>query len=274
MKSILIPTDFSETSRNASLYAINMVKAIGIPKLIFYHFYETKLVFTPSGKLDEVATIEPSRAKSEEDLQNFIDSLGSISDKIEVELYQGASSINEGILEISKITNPDLIIMGITGGGILKETFLGTHTLSVAKQGNIPVLIIPNKAVFNHYGNVTILSDFKEVEKYTPVEKMKTILDHGKTDLTILHLLNSTEQVEDTHPEKVILEKLFVAYSPKFKYKKSEHFTDDIIDYISENNVDIITVFPKYHGLIETLFNSHTKKLAFHSQVPLLVMHN
>jgi nucleotide-binding universal stress UspA family protein len=274
MKSILIPTDFSATSRNASLYAVNMATTIGIPKLIFYHFYETKLVFTPAGKLDEAATIEPSRAKSEEDLQNFVDSLGTISEKIEVELYQGASSVNEGILEVSKITNPDLIIMGITGGGILKETFLGTHTLSVAKQGNIPVLIIPNKATFNHYGNVTILSDFKDVEKYTPVEKLKTILDHGKTDLSILHLLKSGEQVDDTHPEKLKLEQLFKSYSPKFQYKKSEHFTDDIIDFVSENSVDIITIFPKHHGLIETLFNSHTKKLAFHSQVPLLVLHN
>jgi hypothetical protein len=135
-------------------------------------------------------------------------------------------------------------------------------------------LIIHNKATFIHYGNVTILSDFKDVEKYTPVEKLKTILNHGKTDLSILHLLKSGEQVDEKHPEKLKLEQLFYSYSPKFHYKKSEHFTDDIIDFVSENSVDIITIFPKHHGLIETLFNSHTKKLAFHSQVPLLVLHN
>ncbi|MFP5040345.1 universal stress protein [Parasediminibacterium sp. JCM 36343] len=273
MKTILIPTDFSATSKNASLYAIDMAATIGIPKIVFYHFYETKLIYTPAGELDEVASIEPNREKSIAELDAFIDSLGTIPERIEIESYQGAGSVNEGVVEVAAIVAADLIVMGIAPGGLFKETFLGSHALSVAKHVSTPVLIVPASATFNKLEKVTLLSDFKNVEGSVPVNKIKVFLEHGFLELSILHLLSYDEEIDNNHPEKQKLETLFKEYAPQFKYKESGHYTDDIIDFTAENDVDILIVVPEYHSLIETLFNDHTKKLAFHSKVPLLIAH-
>ena len=273
MKTILIPTDFTETSKNAAEYAVGLASLLGIPKLVFYHFYHTTLVYTPSGELDEYATLEPNRVKSIEDLNAFIDSLGTIPAEIQVEMYQGAESINEGIAEIAKITNTDLIVMGIKGGGIIKETIIGSHTLSIAKHTTIPVLIIPAFAKLNKCEKITFLSDFKDVDKNNSVEGLRTFLDHGVVKFTVLHLLRHGEKVNEAHPEKQKLEKMFKKYSPSFQYKESHHYTDDVSDFVFESKTDILALVPEHHGLLETIFNDHTKKLAFHSKVPVLIVH-
>jgi nucleotide-binding universal stress UspA family protein len=273
MKTILIPTDFSQTSKNAAEYAIGLASLIGIPKVVFYHFYHTHLVYTPAGELDEVATIEPHRIESIQKLNEFVDSFDEIPSSVEVELYQGAESVNAGIKEIAKITNADLIVMGIKGGGIFKETVIGSHTLKIAKELTTPVLIVPATAKLSKYDKITFLSDFKDVEKNKSIEGLRTFLDHGIVKFTILHLLKSNEKIDDLNPEKLILEKLFRKYDPSFQFKESHHYTDDIIDFVFESHTDILALVPKNHGLIETIFNDHTKKLAFHSKVPLLILH-
>jgi nucleotide-binding universal stress UspA family protein len=273
MKTILIPTDFSQTSKNAAEYAVGLASLIGIPKIVFYHFYQTSLVYTPAGDLDEVATIEPHRIESIEKLNGFIESLGSIPSEVEVEMYQGAESIDIGIKEVSQITNADLIVMGIKGGGIFKETVLGSHTLKIAKDLTTPVLIVPSSAKLNQCEKITFLSDFKDVEKNKSLEGLRTFLDHGIVQFTILHLLRNSEKITDSNPEKQKLDKMFKKYNPTYEYKESHHYTDDIIDFVFESHTDILALVPKNHGLIETIFNDHTKKLAFHSKVPLLILH-
>ena len=32
-------------------------------------------------------------------------------------------------------------------------------------------------------------------------------------------------------------------------------------------------IIPKHHNILEAVFNGHTKKLAFHTKVPLLIIH-
>ena len=271
MNTILIPTDFSETSKNAAVYAIDLALVIGIPKIVFYHFYQTSLIYTPAGELDEMATIEPHRVESIEKLNAFIESLGNIP--LEVEMYQGAESIDVGITEVAHLSNADLIVMGIKGGGIFKETVLGSHTLRIAKELKVPVLLVPATAKLDKYEKVTFLSDLKNVEKNTPVHGLKTFLDHSSVKLSILHLLKANEKVDDSNKEKELLSHLLKDYAPTFAYKESHHYTDDIIDFVSENKIDIIAILPKTHDLLETIFNDHTKKLAFHSKVPLLILH-
>jgi nucleotide-binding universal stress UspA family protein len=272
MKTILIPTDFTETSKNAAEYAVGLASLLGIPKLVFYHFYQTKLVYTSSGELDEYATIEPNRNKSIEDLNEFVESLGTIPSSVQVEMYHGAVSINVGIAEVAKITSADLIVMGIKGGGIIKESIIGSHTLSIAKHTTIPVLIIPAYAKLNKCEKITFLSDFKDVDNNNCVEGLRTFLDHGIVKLTVLHLLRHSEKVDEAHPEKLKLEKMFKKYNPTFQYKESHHYTDDVIDFVFESKTDILALVPKHHGLLETIFNDHTTKLAFHSKVPLLIV--
>ena len=55
---------------------------------------------------------------------------------------------------------------------------------------------------------------------------------------------------------------------------KGNGFTTSINQFAEEHAVDLIITIPKHHGLLDSLFTtSHTTKLAFHSHLPLMVIH-
>jgi nucleotide-binding universal stress UspA family protein len=47
-----------------------------------------------------------------------------------------------------------------------------------------------------------------------------------------------------------------------------------IIDFAEGNELDMLIVLPKRHGLIDSLMHrSHTKQLVLHSHVPVMALH-
>ena len=57
-----------------------------------------------------------------------------------------------------------------------------------------------------------------------------------------------------------------------FVYEKDVN--KGILEFIDVNNCDLIVTSPKKHNFFYNLFvESHTKKLVFHSPVPVLTIH-
>jgi hypothetical protein len=73
----------------------------------------------------------------------------------------------------------------------------------------------------------------------------------------------------------MILDRLLKEFSPTYHFIENESFTAGINLFSEKNHIDLIITMPKKHGFFDSLFKkSHTKKLAFHSHLPLMVMHD
>ena len=53
MKTILVPTDFSDASLNAALYALGYAKQIDVKKIVFYHSYSAPIHLSPEPESTE-----------------------------------------------------------------------------------------------------------------------------------------------------------------------------------------------------------------------------
>jgi len=135
--------------------------------------------------------------------------------------------------------------------------------------------VVPPSSAFATVRNVLLVSDFKQVEKITPAEPIKKILDDTAAALHILNISNEDGEVtSEPSIESFTLQHLFKEYNPQFKLIHSPLFVESINEYATEINADLIVVIPKKHGLFDAIFKrSHTKMLAFHSHVPLMVVH-
>ena len=71
MKTILVPTDFSETAKNASLYAIDFAKQVKAKKIILYNTYQAPVSVGPDPMVPvlEVFDLETVKKANEENLQ-------------------------------------------------------------------------------------------------------------------------------------------------------------------------------------------------------------
>ena len=279
MKTILVPTDFSATAKNAARFAIELAKKIQAQKIILYNTYQSgfSVVADPMIPALGALDLEAIKEGSSEALDNFkAELIDYANDSITLETVSEFALLTDGIIELAKTQKVDLIVMGITGGGALQENLFGSNTINVAKHINIPVLIIPQNARFTKFDNVLFACDFHKVVESTPVKPIRQLLDLTNAKLFVLHVdKSSKETVPDIKFESLMLDTLFTGYHPEYHFTDKGDFSERINEFVVEKEIDLIITIPKKHGLFDNIFKrSHTKMLAFHSHVPLMVIHD
>ena len=60
----------------------------------------------------------------------------------------------------------------------------------------------------------------------------------------------------------------------EFKLLTGKHFLEELDDYIKKDTTDLLSMSTHYRNIYDKLFGtSYTKKLAYHTSVPLLAFH-
>ncbi|HLA53527.1 MAG TPA: hypothetical protein VK618_09495, partial [Flavitalea sp.] len=147
--------------------------------------------------------------------------------------------------------------------------------LNMAREGVCPVIIVPPKARYRKIENVVLASDFKNVKTTTPVSQIKGVLDAFKPNLHIVNVDSEhyVELTDEFKKEKGWFEKLFAEYNPQFYFIRMFDFLDAISNFTVDKQIDLIVTVPRKHSFLRGLYKtSHTKKLAYHSHIPIVAI--
>jgi nucleotide-binding universal stress UspA family protein len=273
MKTFLVPVDFSATSLNAARYAQKFAKQVGA-KIMLVHAY------MPPPSFPMVEGIVYSEESLRELMQQKLDDLAKQLDQedsiVKVEKMLVDGRLLQVIQTLTDAMQVFLVVMGITGAGKVKETLIGSNTLDVAKNIKAPVLIVPEDALYTNINDIGLTTDFRDVTTTIPDDKVKAfVMDSGAR----LHVLNvdfdHRQWTPDTPFQSGLVETMFEHFHPSYHFIESENMADGLSDYALKHSIEMLIAVPKKHNLIEKIFaGSHTKELAFHSKVPVLVMHD
>lgn len=260
MQTVIVPLDFSQASLNAAQYATKMLAGSYNTNLILYHMFEKSSDEEEANRL----------------LVNLKDELSKNCPlRIEAVAILGEHLINE-IERVVHHRHASLVVMGITGRTAMEQTFIGSNTLKLVDQNVVPVLIIPPDARFNGIKNVALTSDFRDVRITTPTVPIKSVLDLFHPSLHVVNV-DSSHYVSITaeyQKEKAIMQQMFGEYNPEFYFIGMNDFFDAIERFTNDKNIDILITIPRQHSLLERIFKGHhTKKLVYHSHVPILAVH-
>jgi nucleotide-binding universal stress UspA family protein len=260
MKTVIIPVDFSETALNAARYAAEMLSGKPDARVILYNLYHHDDEFEMAGSYLDSLKIELLR-KGDKEIECVREKGSDLIDSLERLAYQKSAT---------------LIVMGITGKSPTKQALIGSNTLKIAMRDVCPVLIVPAQASFNGIRNVALASDFNDVEDITPVTYIKAVLEFFKPNL---HIVNVNSEIhvalnEELKEERAWLAEQFSEYNPEFYFITTFDFEETIEQFIQDKNIDIVINVPRNHGFYDSVFKqSATKKLAFHSSIPVLAAH-
>jgi nucleotide-binding universal stress UspA family protein len=260
MKTVIIPVDFSETSLNAARYTAEMLSGKSDASIILYNMFTHDDEFELAGTYLESLKNE-LLAKGDKTIECIREKGNDLIDCLEKLAYQKTAT---------------LIVMGITGKSPLKQALIGSHTLKIATRDVCPVLIVPSQAKFNGIKNVALASDFKEVETITPVTYLKAVLGFFNPNL---HIVNVNSEIhvalnEELKEERNWLYEQFKEFNPEFYFITTFDFHETIEQFILDKSIDIVINVPRNHSFYDSAFKtSTTKKLAFHSTIPVLAAH-
>lgn len=278
MKTFLLPTDFSDTAKNAALYALQLAEQIGVTKLVLYHSYEIPVTIDPMTPGIQMLDVDVLKKNGEEGLAMFRSQLLPFAKNITIEGFNEYGDLADGLDTVCKKVEADMIVMGITGGGAFEEKLIGSNAVSVAKHTSVPVIIVPAGVKFSRIQQVMLTSDFDKEDRNVPVTPARKIIQETQSKLLVFHIDEDPEEYEEESPEATAegyaLYALLYDLSPQFHFSKNTHFAEAVNDFVSEYQVDLVITIAKKQGFFGSLFTeSHTKQLAFHSKVPVMVIH-
>lgn len=260
MQTVIVPVDFSENSLKAARYAVQLLTGHYGVNMILHHVFE---------KSNQAS----SAAEKLEELKEELMTKGIV--KITTLAEEGTDFITE-LDKLARHQQADLIIMGITGRSPLGQTFIGSNTLKMVQQKVCPVLIVPGNADYKDIKNVLLTSDFKNVNASTPTVPIKKVL---KTFSPNLHIMNVDSEhyvsiSDDYQNEKNKLNEMFSDFNPEFYFLGLQDVDEAISQFAHDKSVDLIVIVHKGQSLFSKLFvKSHTKKLIYHIDIPVLAIH-
>lgn len=257
MKKILLPTDFSLNADKALNFAVQIAKRA---KAEIFLVHACDLIDSPF-KDKQTIYKEHNQAiteKANETLTLLKKSIeGPEQPIVNIKLYKG--SVTDTILQVSEEHDANLIIMGTSGMAGLHEKIFGSKTAHIIGETNVPLIAVPPDIInpvielaglFNATVHIAIFTDVDTAEAYDYLNHKRSIT---------------------AYEEK--LKSLYKNTSIKSVHLNGHRFQETLEKYILEQYIDIVAMVTHRRTFLESIFNrSMTKKMAYHTQIPLLAI--
>lgn len=277
MKTILVPTDFSEVANNATRYAIELSKQFDA-KVIFFHAYHRypllsslPLIFSDieleKVYLEEIKA-EEYRVKHE-----------CFCNQVQTESLVYRGNTIDGILEVIKKNNVDCIVMGITGSSKIAEILIGSNAISVIKKTKIPVFIIPKDAKFKKIEKFIFVHNYDEPTPENVTEEIKMFCNKFKPEI-IIYGKPELQGVENFKEVNSFIDTEFAKSGAStinhiLTFSKDGDQTEEINSFVEFYKADILAMMPDISKSFTKIFRSdNTTSMAFHTHLPLLILHD
>ena len=267
MKRIVVPTDFSNLSRSAALYAIDLAAKtngrVMIVSVIEIEQGSSQLMNWK--KLQDQMEKDATQASA-----RFMKELHSYSAGVSVSYTTlMGMPIQDVILDFAKENHADLIVTGTKGASGLKAVVIGSNTAALINKSDIPVIAVPGDIKFSGFDRIVLASDMDDLDK-----EAKAVVKFAKdfdVQVDILHVTDVTREQKKHDELEAILRRMTGHKKLNIYVVSSDSVTTALNDYVKEHGTDLLVMFTHELGLFEKLFGKgHTREMAFQSEVPLL----
>lgn len=274
MARILVPTDFSDTARNAVNYALQMAKELPATEIILFNSFDKVVAGSDGTPL--ASDPDTHRNLSVLALRNLVKELDAET-SVNVTTRAEEGSLISNIQALAEQGTIDLVVMGINGATRMEQIMIGSSTLSVISNTGIPVLVIPPDATYKGVRTVVFASDMKNVRDTTPAKSLRRILEIFRPTVHVVNVDTEhyVELTEEYKAEKASMDLILDGFNRTYAFMRLYDFTEAINQYALDHGADMIITVPRKHNFLSRLFTtSHTEKLAYHTHIPLLAIHD
>ncbi|KAA5826243.1 universal stress protein [Algibacter amylolyticus] len=278
MLSILIPTDFSENSKNAINYALEFFK-YQKTEFYFMHAYQNEFYdheeLASRDVFNDILT--RVRNESQSNLEQLITEVKKTAPNPRF-TYHCISAYNTLIEEANLIANAkniDLIVMGTKGISDERHIVFGSQTFQVLKYVPCPVLAIPSNYTNTRPKRILFPTNFLMPYKRRELKLLSILAKPNRSCIDVLYVSKINKLSIRQEDNKAFIKDALSENEVKFHHEDSIKIADTIKTFIEEKDFDMITMVNTQHSFLEDmLFPSNIDKVSLGLTIPLLAMQN
>ena len=203
----------------------------------------------------------------QESVRQFTDPSTSIS------FFVNDIDLAEGTNALCKEASIDLVVMGITGKSNLEKILIGSNAVRLIADIQYPLLIVPKNTPDRMPAKVVLTTDLKEVKEKISSSSIFKFLDAIQAKLLVVNVARKDKDVSHLRTEIMDLHSLLDRYTPEIHYINHPDTIEAIDEFAQHHQAGIVITFHEQQNRPAALFHkSVSKKLAWHSRLPLLVI--
>ncbi len=271
MENILVPVDFSAASAKALSYAFN-INTHFISKIQVLHFFDMPIVIGANSK-KYLKNFEAYRHSCEDEVWTFI-AKNKGQYHYDIEVFTSAGGHHQGILEFTLQHHPDLIIIGNTGGGIVKKWLFGSVARYLLTHPPVPVMAVPLNYTPNEINNILFATDLSEPLSAESLRFLKMFVERTGSTFKILHARSKNELCLPNEVEYISQYRKNLGVETEIQPVKPEQDISGCInENIKEKRIDLLITIPHEHTWMDRLFiGTETSELTSMLRIPIMSM--
>lgn len=275
MPTIIVCTNFSQTSRNALAYACSLINSKPNAEradILLLHIFTIPANYSGDGIA--LVTINNSLNYTEQDLYDELEWVHEEYPEINVIGKITTGRLVEGLKEQIDEMKASMVFLG-TGGDYGDLWSWDSEILSALRSLPVPVLTIPPNLTFSPLQTIAFACNLKNINLYTPFEALKNIIDFTNAKLHVVYVTDHEIKpgCQEAKNEQLVHDKL-KELDPVYHTIYESKVVGAIGRFIEDKGIQLLLVMPKKHGVWESLFHkSHTKELARLNKLPIMALH-
>ncbi|NOQ76112.1 MAG: hypothetical protein GQ574_29185 [Crocinitomix sp.] len=276
MKNTIVhPTDFSKCANDALDYAIELAKILNCKINIVHSLdfdgelhatHNASSMLAMSQKVEKTAEIK-LKALGDKVIENNVECTAGI--------YTG--KIHSWLPDYISENKPMLVIMGTTGAGSVANKIFGSNTYAIIKNSKSPILAIPEATELKNGFKNFVLSTAYRDRDVEAIMFLARLAKPSNAEISVVHVLSAeaskkknNQHLLDDLARRVRVDENY--FNIKYDLLYSNDPESRLRILVEEKNPDMLTLIMRKQGFFERLFfGSLTEKLAYNSNVPLLI---
>jgi nucleotide-binding universal stress UspA family protein len=275
IKNIVVATDLSATARDAYSYAKELANALDA-NLTIVHVKESLVIASD-------VMIAPPLSDDDTDLIKDIEELvaeensatrSKVKGEVKIKVLNGDPV--DVLVNISKSSETDLIVIGTTGLSDVLTKIFGSVSVKVSNKAHCPVILVPRDATWKPIKQILFSSNYDSMTK----ELCSEIVDFALNIHSGVHFVNirNYDPPFEEKQKDIDWNELFVGSDLELSYEKHTIYGSDTINelkkYSQEKHINLIAFASKHRNFWENLMHSSiTENMALSTTLPIMVMH-
>lgn len=282
MKTIIVPTDFSEPAENAALYALNLAFYTNANIYLCHALRPEGPDPSLGGISQAVKNFPEMREICETKLKQLISMLETESEHILAQITGDYKPVIAGgcdfgdisavVLAAAEGKDIPMIVMGRTGAGKLNRLAFGNSTLHMIKRTKLPLLIIPYTYKFGTINKIAYSCEMTEDDKRTS-QSLADFAASFDAEMLIAHIPNFVEMIDSREyhtRQKTFMQDLEGKVS--FKSIESDNI-DSGLENLKKEDIDMLVMGHENRGFLDRfIFGSYAARHAAKIGIPLLII--
>ena len=271
MKSILVPTDFSNNAFTALKYAVRLAAKLECKIEVFHAFS-----MPPTGDAVMVNIMEILEKNAREEL-------GLLRKRVETEIPVAAGlsikykayhgRVVNVINRLCHGDNHDLVVMGTQGETDFSDKWLGTNASDASKNVKQPIIILPADTEIPDVPDFLFATDLKLQKNDAPLAFISNLTKELGSKVKFVHIKNKKIDPEDEKRYKAELDRWFGEGRMPVMYIENSDIEEGITKAIRENQPDILIIVRRNYSFLDSIFRtSVSQKLIRTAALPILVL--